>query len=160
MRCKRGFLKQLSITFILPNADSPLPKAALLAITINMQFFLQDNTWLQWSAGILALALTRQDRRGRVPGHSALGVWVSLPPCTIEQFHLGKSFADHSGKEESKQHTANQHIVIVILEYIKLFRGVHASLVDVQTICHHLLREKSAASSSTSAERLLVVFGS
>lgn len=61
-----------------------------------------------------------------------------LPPGPVEQFDLCQAFADHGGKEQAKEYTANQHIVIVILKYIKLFGGINSGLVDVKSVCNHL----------------------
>lgn len=61
----------------------------------------------------------------------------SLPPGTIQEFDLCQSLRDHGSKNKAKEDTADQNVVIVIFQDIKLFGWVDSSLVNVQTIGHH-----------------------
>lgn len=76
--------------------------------------------------------------------------WVSAPPAlwlgrgrltssapgTIEKLHLCQSLSDHGGKYQAEEDAADQHVVVVILQDIKLFGRVDPSLVNVQAISH------------------------
>lgn len=63
---------------------------------------------------------------------------TALPPGPVEQLDFGQPLADHGGKEEGEEHAADQHVVIVVLQHVKLFGRIDAGLVDVETVCHHL----------------------
>lgn len=62
----------------------------------------------------------------------------SLPPGTVQEFHLGQSLSDHGGKDQAKEDAADEHVVVVILQDVKLFGWVDSSLVNVQAVGHHL----------------------
>lgn len=66
---------------------------------------------------------------------------VALPPGTVQQFHLSQSLCDHSSKNQPKEDTAYQHVVVVIFQDIKLLWGVHSGLVDVQAVRNNLERQ-------------------
>lgn len=83
-----------------------------------------------------------------VHGHISLAVPLSeaplwqgapiLPPGSIEEFHLCQPLCDHGGKNQAKKDTADEHIVVVIFQDIKLLGWVNSSLVNIQTIGHNL----------------------
>ena len=60
------------------------------------------------------------------------------PPGAVQQLDLGEPLADHGGEEESEEHAADQHVVVVVLQHVELLGGVDARLVDVQSVGHHL----------------------
>lgn len=61
-----------------------------------------------------------------------------LPPGSIEELHLCQSLCDHGGKNQAKKDTADEHIVIVVFQDIKLLGRVNSSLVNIQTVGHNL----------------------
>lgn len=63
---------------------------------------------------------------------------VTLPPCPVEQFDFRQAFADHGGEEKGEENAADQHVVVVVFQHVKLLRGIDPCLVDVQTVRHHL----------------------
>lgn len=73
-------------------------------------------------------------------GPTEMGVcWsVTLPPGSVEQFDLRQPFADHGGEEKGEEDAADQHVVVVVLQHVKLLGGINPRLEDVQTVSHHL----------------------
>lgn len=61
-----------------------------------------------------------------------------LPPGSVEEFDLCQPLCDHGGKNQAKEDTADEHIVIVVFQDIKLLGRVNSSLVNIQTVGHHL----------------------
>lgn len=61
-----------------------------------------------------------------------------LPPGPVEQFDFCQAFANHGGKEKCKENATDQHVVVVVFQYVKLLGGIDACLVDVEAVCHHL----------------------
>lgn len=59
-------------------------------------------------------------------------------PGPVQQLHLGQSLGDHGGKDQPEEDAADQHIVVVILEHVKLLGGVHPRLEDVQPVGYNL----------------------
>lgn len=55
-------------------------------------------------------------------GLTEMGVCWSgtLPPSSVEQFDFCQPFADHGCKEQGEEDTTDQHVVVVVLQYIKL----------------------------------------
>lgn len=45
---------------------------------------------------------------------------VTLPPSSVEQFDFRQAFADHGGEEKGKENAADQHVVVVVFEHVKL----------------------------------------
>lgn len=43
-----------------------------------------------------------------------------LPPSSVEQFDFCQPLADHGGKEEGEQDAADQHVVVVVFQNVKL----------------------------------------
>lgn len=74
------------------------------------------------------------------PRLSALRRWgpAPLPPGPIQELHLCQPLGDHGGKHQAKEDAADQHVVIVVLQDVKLLGWVDSSLVNVQTIGHNL----------------------
>lgn len=62
----------------------------------------------------------------------------TLSPRPVQQFDFGQALADHGGEEQGKENAADQHVVVVILEHVKLLWGVDPRLVNVQTVSHNL----------------------
>lgn len=69
---------------------------------------------------------------------SSLQAGPPSAPGPVQQLHLGQPLGDHGGKDQPKEDTADQHVVIVILEHIKLLGGVHTGLEDVQPVGYNL----------------------
>lgn len=67
---------------------------------------------------------------------------MALSPGPVKQFDFCQAFADHGGKEKSKEDAADEHVVVVVFQDVELLGGIHAGLVDVETVCHHLQRIK------------------
>ena len=61
-----------------------------------------------------------------------------LSPGTVQEFDLRQPLRDHGGEDQAKEDAADEHVVIVILQDVKLFGRVDTSLVNVQTIRHDL----------------------
>lgn len=55
-------------------------------------------------------------------GLTEMGVcWsVRLPPSPVEQFDFCQPLADHGGEEQGEEDAADQHVVVVVLQDIKL----------------------------------------
>lgn len=79
------------------------------------------------------------------PSPAALQPGPLSAPGPVQQLHLGQSLGDHGGKDQPKEDTADQHIVIVVLEHIKLLGGVHPGLEDVQPVGYNLQGGRSGA---------------
>lgn len=77
-------------------------------------------------------------RGGWDPSPAALYAGPPSAPGPVQQLHLGQSLGDHGGKDQPKEDTADQHVVIVVLEHIKLLGGVHPGLEDVQPVGYNL----------------------
>lgn len=45
---------------------------------------------------------------------------VTLPPSSVEQFDFCQPFADHGGKKKGEENATDQHVVVVVFQYIKL----------------------------------------
>lgn len=70
---------------------------------------------------------------GRRSGSSSL-----LPPGTVQQLDLSQPLADHGGEDQSEEDTADQHVVVIIVQHVELLGGVDPSLIDIQAVRHHL----------------------
>lgn len=75
------------------------------------------------------------------PSPAALQAGPPSAPGPVQQLHLGQSLGDHGGKDQPEEDAADQHVVIVILEHIKLLGGVHPGLEDVQPVGYNLQGE-------------------
>lgn len=68
-----------------------------------------------------------------------------LPPGTVQEFDLRQPLRDHGGEDQAKEDTADEHVVIVVLQDVELFGRVDAGLVNVQTVGHDLEGRGSAS---------------
>lgn len=74
----------------------------------------------RWHVFFTGSALAASSSRTEVL-HAAVGLSgaghgrLCLPPGPVEQFDFCQAFAYHGGKEQGKEYTADQHVVVVIL---------------------------------------------
>lgn len=54
-----------------------------------------------------------------------------LPPGTVQQLHLSQPLGDHGGEDQPEKHAANQDVIVIVFQNVKLFGRINSGLVDV-----------------------------